>query len=76
VLSSPFGFLMTRCLKTSVDLVGRNAPLVEFTDAFEDFVDGKVALEDEVAAVSDLADRMKAAQVHRCPLDLDNFGRD
>ena len=49
------------------DLVGRHAPHAEFTAAFEDLVDGKVALEDEVAAVFDLADGIKAAQVHRRP---------
>src|ERR1019366_9920016 len=38
------------------DLVGRHAPQADFTAALEDSVDGEVALEDEVAAVFDLAD--------------------
>ena len=49
------------------DLVARHAPQADFTAAFEDLVDGKVALEDEVAAVFDLADGIEAAQVHRRP---------
>ena len=50
------------------DLVGRHAPHADFAAAFEDLVDGKVALEDEVAAVFDLADGIEATQVHRRPL--------
>ena len=42
------------------DLVGGQPPQTEFAAAFEEFVDGKVALEDEVAAVLDLGDRIKA----------------
>ena len=33
------------------DLVGRQAPKAELAAAFEQLVDGKVALEDEVAAI-------------------------
>ena len=49
------------------DLVGRHAPQADFTAAFEDLVDGKVALEDEVAAVFDLTDGIEAAEAHGRP---------
>src|SRR5437588_12088912 len=38
------------------DLVGGQPPQAEFAAAFEQLVDGKVALEDEVAAILDLGD--------------------
>src|ERR1017187_8292218 len=50
------------------DLVGRHAPHADFTAAFEDLVDGKVAFEDEVATIFDLTDGIETAQVHRRPL--------
>src|SRR5512140_1025818 len=46
------------------DAMGRQTPEPEFTTSLEDFVDGKVALEDEVAAVLDLRDGVKPRQVH------------
>ena len=45
------------------DLVGGQPPQAEFAAALEQFVDGKVALEDEVAAVLDLGDGVEARQV-------------
>src|SRR5712672_2329508 len=42
------------------NLVGGQPPQAEFAAAFEQLVDGKVALEDEVAAILDLSDRIKA----------------
>ena len=42
------------------DLVARQPPQAEFAAAFEQLVDREVALEDEVAAVLDLGDRVKA----------------
>ena len=36
--------------------------------AFEDAVDGEVALENEIAAVLDLADGVEPVQIHRAPL--------
>ena len=42
------------------DLVGAEPPQAEFAAALEQLVDGKVALEDEVAAILDLGDRIKA----------------
>ena len=45
------------------DLVGAKAPQPQLATALEDLVDRKVALEDEVAAVFDLADGVEAAQV-------------
>ena len=42
------------------DLVGGQPPQAEFAAAFEQLVDGKVALEDEVAAILDLSDRIEA----------------
>ena len=46
------------------DPVGRQPPQPDFTASFEDFVDGEVAFEDEVAAVLDLRDGVEARQVH------------
>ena len=42
------------------DLVGGQPPQAELATAFEQLVDGKVALEDEVAAILDLSDRIEA----------------
>ena len=44
----------------SGDPVAGEPPQTEFAAAFEQLVDGKVPLEDEVAAVFDLGDRVKA----------------
>ena len=46
------------------DAMGRQTPEPEFTASLEDLVDGKVAFEDEVAAVLDLRDGVKPRQVH------------
>src|SRR5436305_7479611 len=50
------------------DTVCCQAPQADFAAALEDFVDGKVAFEDEVAAVFDLGDRIEARQVHLAAL--------
>ena len=42
------------------DLVAGEPPQTELATAFEQFVDRKVPLEDEVAAVFDLGDRVEA----------------
>src|SRR5207302_11392479 len=42
------------------DLVGGQPPQAELAAAFEQLVDGKVALEDEVAAILDLGDGVEA----------------
>ena len=42
------------------DLVGGEPPEAELAAALEQFVDGKVSLEYEVAAILDLGDRVKA----------------
>ena len=42
------------------DLVGGQPPQAELAAAFEQLVDREMALEDEVAAVLDLSDRIKA----------------
>ena len=42
------------------DLVGAKPPQAEFAAALEQLVDGKVALEDEVAAILDLRDGVEA----------------
>jgi len=42
------------------DVVGRQPPQAEFAAAVEQFVDREVALEDKVAAILDLRDRIKA----------------
>ena len=45
------------------DLVAGEPPQTELAAAFEQFVDGKVPLEDEVAAIFDLSDRVEARKV-------------
>src|SRR3974377_2551456 len=45
------------------DPVGRHEPQTDFATALEDCVDGKVALEDEIAAVLDLGDGVESPQV-------------
>jgi len=46
------------------NLVGRQPPESNLAGAFEDSVNGEVALEDEIAAVLDLVDGVKAAEIH------------
>ena len=48
------------CAEDVGDLVGSQPRQAEFAAAFEEFVDGKVALEDEVATILDLGDRIEA----------------
>src|ERR1700675_4598494 len=45
------------------DRIGRQSPKPDLAAAFEDLMDREVALEDEVAAVLDLPDGVKARQV-------------
>jgi len=45
------------------DLVAGQPPQAELATALEQLVDGKVALEDEVAAILDLGDRIKAREI-------------
>src|SRR5260370_42405745 len=45
------------------DLVAGQPPQTELAAAFEQLVDGKVALEDKVTAILDLGDRIKAREV-------------
>ena len=52
------------------DPVGRQAPKAYLAAALEDFMDREVALKDEVAAVLDLPDGVKARQVHLFTLGL------
>jgi hypothetical protein len=42
------------------DLVGDESPQAELAATLEELVDGEVALEDEVTAILDLGDRIKA----------------
>src|SRR5215468_2423439 len=46
------------------DAIGGHAPQADFTTALEDFVDGEMALEDEIAAVLDLGDGIETREVH------------
>ena len=46
------------------DAVCRQPPQADLAASLEDFVDGEVALEDEVPAVLDLRDRIKPRQAH------------
>src|SRR5438874_9954916 len=50
------------------DLLGGETPEPQLTTAFEEAMDGEVALEDEIATVLDLADGVEATQVHGDPL--------
>src|SRR5262249_40568203 len=52
------------------DPVGSQSPKADLAAALENLVDRKVALEDEVGAVLDLADGVKARQVHLFTLPL------
>src|SRR5258707_8334665 len=45
------------------DLVAGEPPQAELAASFEEFANGKVALEDEVAAILDLGDRIKAREI-------------
>src|SRR5438270_8540228 len=45
------------------DLIGSQPPQSELAAAFEQLMDGKVALEDEIAAILDLGDRIKAREI-------------
>ena len=56
------------------DLVGSQAPQAELAAAFEQLVDREVALEDEVAAIFDLGDRVEARQIDLLALFSENFG--
>jgi hypothetical protein len=56
------------------DAVGGEAPQADLTAALEDLVDGKVTLEDEVAAVLNLADGVEAGQVHLVPFFFGELG--
>src|SRR6202162_1972708 len=60
--------LLPACRRTSKrrmirDPVGRQSPKPDLAAAFENLMDREVALEDEVAAVLDLPDGVKARQV-------------
>src|SRR5215472_16978678 len=50
------------------DLVSGEAPQPQLTTALEEAMDGKVAFENEVAAIFHLADGVEAPQVHGGPL--------
>src|SRR5215467_11383253 len=52
------------------DLVSREPPKAHLAGAFEDPVNGEMALEDEVAAVLDLVDGVEAAEIHSGALAL------
>jgi hypothetical protein len=56
------------------DLVAGEPPQTEFAAAFEQPVDGEVPLEDEVAAVFDLGDRIKRETLSRFRSLAENFG--
>ncbi len=56
------------------DAVSRQAPQADLAAPFEDLVNGKMALEDEVPAVFDLGDSIKARQAHWPRSFFENFG--
>src|SRR5207245_1117471 len=60
--------------KDFADAVGRQTPESDFAAPLEDFMDGEVAFEDEVAAVFDLRHRVEARQVHLAAFPLGEFG--
>src|SRR5262249_2596886 len=55
------------------DFVSRQKQKPQLAGALKEVSDGEVALKDEVAAVLNLADRIKARKVHRLPLPLREF---
>src|SRR5689334_18948972 len=56
------------------DPVGRQPPEPDLAAALENLMDREVALEDEVAAVLDLSDGIKARQVHLLALPWGELG--
>ena len=56
------------------DFSSGHAPETDIAGAFEDFADREVSFEDEVPAVFDLGQSVKAAQVHCQPLALGKLG--
>src|SRR5947208_2515446 len=67
-------FLSAPHAKDFADAVGRQTPESDFAAPLEDFMDGEVAFEDEVAAVFDLRHRVEARQVHLAAFPLGEFG--
>src|SRR4249919_3391932 len=63
VASLPRILRFRRVPKIEAKLVGGEPPQAEFAAALEQFVNGKVALENEVAAILDLGDGIEARQV-------------
>src|SRR5258705_472199 len=63
-----FGLAAQPHAEDLADPVGGQSPESEFAGTFEDFVDGEVPLEDEVAAVFDLGDGVEPRQIHLLPL--------
>ena len=63
VASLPRILRFRRAAEDRGNLVGGQPPQAEFAAALEQFVDGKVALENEVAAILDLGDGVEARQV-------------
>ena len=63
-----FGLAAQPHAEDLADLVGGQSPESEFAGTLEDFVDGEVPLEDEVAAVFDLGDGVESRQIHLLPL--------
>src|SRR5215470_954282 len=59
-----------RCPKNLRDLVRRQPPQPELAASLEQLVDREVALEDEVAAIFDLGDRVEARQIDLLALFL------
>src|SRR5450631_3431008 len=66
----PLQFFGKPDAKDFTDPVGGQPPQSDFAAPLEDLVDGKVAFEDEVAAVLDLGDSVEARQVHVCAFVL------
>src|SRR5436309_1292070 len=56
------------------DAVRRQTPESDFAAPLEDFMDGEVTFEDEIAAVFDLCHRVEARQVHLAAFPLGEFG--
>jgi len=56
------------------DAVGGQSPQTDLATALEDFVDRKMAFENEVPAVLDLRDGVKARETHLLRSLFENFG--
>src|SRR5215469_17693066 len=73
VASLPRSFLVSRTPDLA-DAVSGHAPQADFAAALEDFVDGEVALKNEIAAILDLGDGIETREAHLAAFFLGKLG--